>query len=173
VSEERSAGPASGGANTKAGANTSTNTSGGANASGRAKTSGGEARGSGESPGTEPKAPKLSRRVRREQLTVEIMIRMYCGVHHAQPAITATERGGDLCPDCQALLDYSNVRVEKCRFGADKPVCACCTVHCYRPEMREQIRTVMRYSGPRMTWRHTSLAVRHLLDRRRALAGRA
>ena len=31
----------------------------------------------------------------------------------------------------------------------EKTFCSNCTVHCYRPEMRERIRTVMRYAGPR------------------------
>jgi hypothetical protein len=158
VSEERSAGPASG-----------AEASGGANTGASGKTNAGESGHSGESPSTQRTAPPLTRRLRREQHTVEIMVRLHCAAHHAQPATTVTQGGGDLCPDCRALLDYSNVRVEKCHFGAEKPVCACCTVHCYRPEMREQIRTVMRYSGPRMTWRHPYLAVRHLWDRRRAL----
>ena len=33
--------------------------------------------------------------------------------------------------------------------------------------MREKIRTVMRYAGPRMIYRHPAAAVRHLLDCRR------
>jgi len=40
-------------------------------------------------------------------------------------------------------------------------------VHCYKPEMRERIRGVMRFAGPRMALRHPLLAVRHLLDERR------
>jgi hypothetical protein len=43
-------------------------------------------------------------------------------------------------------------------------------VHCYKPAMREQIRVVMRYSGPRMAQRHPLLAAAHLLDRRKAPA---
>jgi Nitrous oxide-stimulated promoter len=72
-----------------------------------------------------------------------------------------------LCPECAALLDYSLDRIEACRFGAGKPTCAHCVVHCFRPAMREQIRAAMRYSGPRMTYRHPYLALRHLMDRRR------
>ena len=33
--------------------------------------------------------------------------------------------------------------------------------------MRDQIRAAMRHSGPRMTYRHPYLAMRHLLDRKR------
>jgi hypothetical protein len=33
--------------------------------------------------------------------------------------------------------------------------------------MRERVRTVMRYAGPRMMWRHPFLALAHLVDGRR------
>jgi hypothetical protein len=100
-----------------------------------------------------------SRRLRREARTVETMIRMYCRDNH--------EAGAELCPDCAALLDYSLVRVHACRFGAAKPTCARCSVHCFRPAMREHIRIAMRYSGPRMGYRHPYLALCHITDRRR------
>ena len=100
-----------------------------------------------------------SRRLRREARTVELMIRMNCAADH--------ESGKDLCADCAALLAYSLERIDGCRFGAGKPVCSRCTVHCFRPAMREEVRAAMRYSGPRMTYRHPYLAMRHLLDRRR------
>lgn len=38
-----------------------------------------------------------------------------------------------------------------------------CKVHCYKPEVREQIRQVMRFSGPRMLLYHPVLAVWHLV----------
>jgi hypothetical protein len=108
------------------------------------------------------------------------MILMYCRDNHAaagpraeaastSPAAPRTDDGHwpTLCPDCAALLDYSLNRIKTCRFGPGKPTCARCTVHCFRPVMREQIRAAMRHSGPRMTYRHPYLAVRHLMDRRR------
>ena len=33
--------------------------------------------------------------------------------------------------------------------------------------MRERVREVMRYSGPRMLWRHPVLAAAHLMDGRK------
>lgn len=69
-----------------------------------------------------------------------------------------------LCPQCQALLDYAHKRLEHCKFGEDKPSCTRCPVHCYKPAMRQQIRQVMRYSGPRMLLHNPVLAIRHLWD---------
>ena len=73
-----------------------------------------------------------------------------------------------LCPQCQALLDYAHRRLEHCRFGENKPSCTRCPVHCYKPAMREQIRQVMRYSGPRMLLHDPIMAIRHLWDFLRA-----
>ena len=68
-----------------------------------------------------------------------------------------------LCPECAALLDYALRRLDSCRFGNDKPSCRKCPVHCYRADMRERIRTVMRWAGPRMIFSHPMAATRHLL----------
>ncbi len=49
----------------------------------------------------------------------------------------------------------------------EKTFCSNCTVHCYRPEMRERIRTVMRYAGPRMLFHHPVIAIRHMIESQR------
>jgi len=100
-----------------------------------------------------------TRRLRREKKTLGVMVRLYCRDHHG----AAT----DLCGPCGALLAYAQQRVDRCVFALDKPTCAKCPVHCYKPSMREEIREVMRYAGPRMLSRHPILAVGHLMDGRR------
>jgi hypothetical protein len=92
----------------------------------------------------------------REEKTVAAMIHIYCHDHHG-----ATD---NLCTECAALADYARLRLEKCPYQDDKPTCANCPIHCYRLEMRDRIRTVMRYAGPRMLLRHPVLAVLHLSD---------
>ena len=101
---------------------------------------------------------KRFRRRRREQRTLEAMMRLYCRHHHrAQP----------LCAECSALARYSQRRLERCVFGDEKPTCANCLVHCYKDEMREKMRAMMRWAGPRMLLRHPLLAVLHKVDGRR------
>lgn len=96
------------------------------------------------------------RRLERERKTIKAMIAVYCrGNHNCDAA---------LCGECSQLLDYAFKRIKKCPFKADKPTCAKCTVHCYKPDMREQVRRVMRYSGPRMMLHHPVLALLHLID---------
>jgi hypothetical protein len=95
-------------------------------------------------------------RVEREARTVEAMIRLYCRQRHAS--------SWALCADCAELLAYARARLNKCPFQGSKPTCARCPVHCYQPEMRERVRAVMRYAGPRMLVHHPLLALLHLID---------
>jgi hypothetical protein len=99
----------------------------------------------------------------REERTLAVMIAMYCRDHHADGR--PSEAGG-LCSDCKALAGYARRRLAACRYGADKPACARCATHCYAPAMREQVRAVMRYAGPRMVREHPILAAAHLVGRR-------
>ena len=92
----------------------------------------------------------------RERDTVATMVRMYCaGVHGSTMP----------CPDCRDLIDYAVSRIGSCPFGEGKPRCDRCERHCYRGDMRDRMRAVMRYSGPRMIVRHPVMAIRHLLHR--------
>ena len=95
---------------------------------------------------------------RRELATIEVMIDMYCTAHHA---------GAPRCTECTELFDYAQRRLQRCVFGDAKPNCAKCVVHCYTRDMREKIRVVMRWAGPRMLLRHPILGIRHLLADRK------
>jgi aldehyde:ferredoxin oxidoreductase len=66
--------------------------------------------------------------------------------------------------ECQDLLDYAFYRIDHCPYEDEKPTCAKCPIHCYRPTMREEIRQVMRYAGPRMLLHHPILTLQHLSD---------
>ncbi len=99
-------------------------------------------------------AKLANRRLSREWKTVTAMLRIYCRDHH---------HGAPGC-DCDELMRYVSVRLDRCRFGEAKPTCAKCPVHCYQRERREQIKAVMRYAGPRMLWEHPWLSACHLLD---------
>lgn len=91
----------------------------------------------------------------REKEVVSQMISLYCRKNHG---------GKQLCPDCAALRDYAVLRSDKCPFMETKTFCSNCKVHCYKADMREKIRTVMRFSGPRMLFYHPIMAVRHLIE---------
>ena len=93
--------------------------------------------------------------IAREKKTIQTMIDIYCRGNHGS--------NGTLCEECRILLDYAWQRLDRCKFGEQKPNCSKCKIHCYRPDMRERVISLMRYSGPRMLFRHPVAAIRHLL----------
>lgn len=100
-------------------------------------------------------------RLRREWRTLQAMIAISCRGRHGG-------RRGALCPACAELRSYAEQRLTRCPFAAEKPTCNNCQVHCYRPEMRERVRDIMRFAGPRMLLRHPVYALLHLVvDERR------
>jgi hypothetical protein len=101
-----------------------------------------------------------TKRVKREKLTLSVMAGMYCsGVH-------GTKKGA-LCPECAGLTAYALEKIDRCPFKTGKPTCLKCPVHCYSRKKREEVRRVMRYSGPKMLLSHPVLTFFHILDGRR------
>lgn len=96
-------------------------------------------------------------RIEREKATVARMIALYCRKNDGG--------GAGVCPACTELLAYAHDRLDRCPYGNDKPSCKRCTTHCYKPNMRERMRTVMRLVGPRMLFHHPVAAIRHLFGR--------
>jgi hypothetical protein len=93
--------------------------------------------------------------IETEKQTLEKMIRLFCKAKHGSI--------NSLCNDCSALLNYAEARLDHCPHGDEKPVCRKCPVHCYKPDMRERITEVMRFSGPRMLINDPASALRHLV----------
>jgi hypothetical protein len=91
-----------------------------------------------------------------ERTTLRLMIGIYCSATHGRP------RQGPLCEGCTRLAEYAEARLERCPWGEKKPTCARCPTHCYKPDMREAVRKVMRFSGPRMLLYHPARGIRHL-----------
>ena len=96
----------------------------------------------------------MTSRIEKEKRTVALMIRLYCRRY---------EGNKNLCKGCSELLAYAEVRLDRCKFADEKPTCKKCTIHCYKPDMREKMRTVMRWAGPRMMIYHPIEAIKHLI----------
>lgn len=96
-------------------------------------------------------------RMKREAKTVEVMIRRYCQNIHGR-------NDGQLCPDCSQLLSYALKRLRHCPFQEGKTTCGNCKVHCYKPEMRDRVRQIMRQVGPRMIFAHPIMGITHFID---------
>jgi len=108
---------------------------------------------------------RSERRIAREWKTIQAMFRLHCrDLHGGQKA---------LCAGCEELRHYAEGRLAKCPFAEEKPTCVSCPVHCYEAAMRERVRQVMRYAGPRMLLRHPILALLHLRDGKLPLSEKA
>lgn len=102
------------------------------------------------------KSVDINTKREREKEMVSLMIKLYCRKNHG--------RKNGLCPECVQLNEYAKMRSNKCPFMETKTFCSNCKVHCYKPEMRERIRKVMRFSGPRMIFHHPVLAIKHVIE---------
>ena len=78
------------------------------------------------------------------------MIKKYCHGKHGT-------KGEELCEECRALTEYALFRLEKCPFKVNKKFCSFCKIHCYKPDMREKIKDVMKWAGPRMIFTHPDI----------------
>ncbi len=103
----------------------------------------------------------IEKKIIKEKKTVALMIGLYCRKKHHQ--VHAEKDTAFLCPECRNLLDYVYQRIEKCPCKESKSFCSFCKIHCYKAQQREQIRKIMRFSGPLMMIYHPALAFTHLL----------
>ena len=94
--------------------------------------------------------------VGKRKKLIPVMIQKYCRGRH--------KTKGEVCEDCRALTEYALFRLEKCPFKVNKQFCSFCKIHCYRPDMRERIKEVMRWAGPRMIFSHPVFAFRHVFQ---------
>ncbi len=100
----------------------------------------------------------------KEKKLIPVMIKKYCkGEHKTARKVQNVPRGG-VCEECKELTEYALFRLSKCPYKANKKFCSFCKIHCYKPEMREKIKAVMKYSGPRMLFTHPIFAISHVMQ---------
>lgn len=103
----------------------------------------------------------LEEKRNREKELLNEMIKLYCKKNH---------HSNELCPCCKEVFNYACNAINRCPFMATKTFCSSCKSHCYKPEMRQKIRQIMRFSGCRMLFRHPIILIRHILDNRKVKA---
>lgn len=92
----------------------------------------------------------------QEKELVSQMIALYCRKNHGTKH--------SLCAECAELDKYARERSDKCPFMDTKTFCSNCQIHCYKKDMREKIRRVMRFSGPRMIFVRPFAAISHVIE---------
>ncbi|MCD8340099.1 MAG: nitrous oxide-stimulated promoter family protein [Burkholderiales bacterium] len=95
--------------------------------------------------------------IANEVKTIRIMSEIYCHDHHLR------QGSQNLCDECQDFVDYATKRLACCPYGASKPVCNKCKIHCFQKDYKTLAKKIMAYSGPRLLWTHPILAMRHVV----------
>ena len=90
----------------------------------------------------------------KDKRVILLMISIYCKAQH---------HTNDLCENCKTILEYSYKKIDNCPLGNKKVTCKKCKIHCYSKEQKEEVRKIMKYSGPRMIIYHPIIAIKHLL----------
>ena len=83
---------------------------------------------------------KKEKRVKKDEKVLRDFIKVFCHNHHNKL------NDNDLCDECEVLLEYALKRNEKCPLDP-KPKCKNCEIHCYKPECRQRIKEIMKFSG--------------------------
>lgn len=112
----------------------------------------------------EKKQQKELKEWNKEKKLIPVMIRKYCRGKHKAERKQLGLKHNEVCPECKELTEYALFRLEKCPFKVNKKFCSFCKIHCYKPEMRQKIKDVMRYSGPRMLFSHPIFAISHVVQ---------
>lgn len=99
----------------------------------------------------------------KEKKLIPLMIKKYCKGRHKVDRKAQGVASDEVCSECRELTDYALFRLEKCPFKANKEFCSFCKIHCYKPEMRDRIKAVMKYSGARMLFSHPVFAISHVV----------
>ncbi len=116
--------------------------------------------------------PQVAAKRADEARMVSQMIALWCRAHHSKatavhdadaPRVRLGMQNVTLCPDCAELNAYATARIAACPHMETKTFCSACPTHCYRPAMRERIRSVMRWSGPRMIRYRPVAAIKHAI----------
>lgn len=92
----------------------------------------------------------------REKKVITEMVKLYCKKNH---------KNDKLCDECRDVLNYSLNRIDNCKYMDTKTFCSNCKAPCYGPKMKEKVKQIMKFSGPRILFHHPLLVISHMLSR--------
>lgn len=92
-----------------------------------------------------------------QKASLEVMVKLYCKKNHNSK--------GQLCEECEEILNYALNRLRNCRYGENKPNCGDCKTCCYKKDMKEKVVNIMRYSGPRLLLHNPRIVFSHFINK--------
>ena len=111
---------------------------------------------------TQETTTSLGKKERKDLRLLVSFTEVYCR-HHHDTKTTGVDVGNEsceplttgkyqVCTECREFLSYAIARRINCPLDP-KPVCKHCPVHCYKPDYRQQVKDVMRFSGKHLLLR--------------------
>lgn len=94
--------------------------------------------------------------IEEQKEVIKLMITVYCNKNH--------KNSDTLCDECNELYTYACDRLDRCIFGEKKGSCGKCKIHCYKKDMRDKIKKVMKFSGPRMILYKPTYVIKHAIQ---------
>ena len=103
------------------------------------------------------KETELTRKEIKDLRVLAQFTSVYCRVHHPDQEKLPLEQDVSgvsalkvhkypVCDECREFLYYAIERRLRCPLDP-RPICKHCPVHCYKPDYRQKVREVMRFSG--------------------------
>lgn len=100
---------------------------------------------------------KPEKKEKRDIAILTRFVALYCRRRHTEKNPFLFKASGldglfekiELCPECARLLKYGLAMRLRCPLDP-KPMCKKCPNPCYKPEYRDKIRAIMRFSGIQM-----------------------
>lgn len=100
---------------------------------------------------------EIMKKPAEDRRTVEAIGQIYCKGNHGG----AERDSGGLCAECREAIELTIRRAEACPHGHTGN-CEDCHTHCQHGRAQENIKRMMRYSAPRMAYRHPVMTFRYL-----------
>jgi len=97
----------------------------------------------------------MNNRLDTEKKIFEKMVLIYCKKKHKYDSA---------CMDCREIIKYGHNKINNCIHGKEKPFCSKCTVHCYEKNIKEKVKDIMIFSGPRIFFYHPIVSLKHFLS---------
>ena len=100
------------------------------------------------------KPPEPTNNVPKEKENIRKSFGKYCNENHG----TSDEK---LCPKCTALLTTVMLKIQRCPYGINKPVCDNCETPCFGEEATNNFREIMKSSRKKMLLSHPLMTIKH------------
>lgn len=100
------------------------------------------------------KEPDLKKNLLTEKENIRKTFGAYCNANHETT-------DNKLCSKCTALLTTVMLKIQRCPYGAGKPICDKCETPCFGEVATNNFLEVMQAGQKKMRFKHPIMAIKH------------